>query len=159
MQLTHEMPLDAAPDAVFAMLSDPAYRERVLESGGVVSHETTLEPRGAGFHLVMDQVQNTAGLPAIAQKIAGETTHVILTEEWDDAHSGTWHLDTPGKPVTTSGTVRIEARGAASVVVHDLELKVKVPVVGGKLEKLMAQNLTDGLDGEQHVAEAWLAEH
>ena len=120
MKFTHELTYDASPAEVYAMLSDPAFREEVCRAQQVVSAEVTLTPRDAGgFHLVVDQVQDTAGLPSIARRITGG------------------------------------AAGTREVV--ELDVKVKVPLVGGKLEALMADNIKSGLEVEQGVGTAWLA--
>lgn len=39
----------------------------------------------------------------------------------------------------------------------ELELKIKVPLVGGKLEKLLAERIAAGMDAEHAVGVAWLA--
>lgn len=157
MKFTHELTYDATPDQVFAMLADPAFRAKVCDAQGVVSHEIELTPQGEGFLLVNDQVQDTAGLPAIAKKITGETTRAVVTETWTSATGGTVEVTAPGKPTKATGTVRLEARGATTAEVVELEVKVKVPVVGGKLEALMADNIKQGLEVEQTVGTAWLA--
>ena len=157
MKFTHELTYDATPDQVFAMLADPAFRAKVCDAQGVVSHEIELTPQGEGFLLVNDQVQDTAGLPAIAKKITGETTRAVVTETWTSATGGTVEVTAPGKPTKATGTVRLEARGATTAEVVELEVKVKVPVVGGKLEALMADNIKQGLEDEQTVGTAWLA--
>ena len=41
----------------------------------------------------------------------------------------------------------------------ELEIKVKVPLIGGKLEKLMAEKVASGMDVEQTVGAAWLKAH
>jgi len=157
VKFTHELTYDATPDQVFAMLADPAFRAKVCDAQGVVSHEIELTPQGEGFLLVNDQVQDTAGLPAIAKKITGETTRAVVTETWTSATGGTVEVTAPGKPTKATGTVRLEARGATTAEVVELEVKVKVPVVGGKLEALMADNIKQGLEVEQTVGTAWLA--
>ena len=45
---------------------------------------------------------------------------------------------------------------ADTAEVVELDVKVKVPVVGGKLEGLMADNIKQGLEVEQTVGTAWL---
>ena len=157
MKFRHALSYDAPPEAVFAMLSDPAFRERVAAAQGVVSSDVRLTPSGSGFDLDMDQVQNTAGLPAIAKKIAGDTTEVRLEERWADASGGTLVITAPGKPTTASGTIRLEAAGAGTTETVELEIRVKVPLIGGKLESLMADNVREGMDVEQTVGAAWLA--
>ena len=107
MKFRHELTYDAPPADVFAMLADPAFREKVAAAQDVVSADITLTPDGEGFDLVSDQVQNTAGLPAIAKKIAGDTTQAILTEHWADARGGSLEITAPGKPTSAKGTIAL----------------------------------------------------
>ncbi|WGY00547.1 MULTISPECIES: DUF2505 domain-containing protein [unclassified Nocardioides] len=156
MRYSRELAYDAPPEEVFAMLADPAFREKVGAAQDVVSIDVTLTPAGAGFTLVSDQVQNTAGLPAIAKKIAGDTTQAVVRESWNDATSGTIEITAPGKPTRATGTIRLSAAGGGTSYVQDLDVVVKVPLIAGKLEKLMADNIDAGLTTEHAVGVAWL---
>lgn len=139
------------------MLSDPAWRERVGAAQGVVSSTVTVTPEDSGCRIVVDQVQDTAGLPAIAKKIAGETTRAVVTEAWTSPSAGTIEIVAPGKPTKAIGTVSLLPDGSGTRHVIELEVTVKVPIVGGKLENLMADNIKAGLDVEHTVGAAWLA--
>lgn len=156
MRFRRELAYEAGPDEVFAMLADPAFRERVAAAQGVVSIEVSTTPTGAGFTLVSDQVQNTAGLPAIAKKIAGDTTQAVVREQWSDATTGTIEITAPGKPTKATGTIRLLATGGGTTYVQELDVSVKVPLIGGKLEALMADNIDAGLTVEHSVGSAWL---
>ena len=157
MKFRKELAYDAAPEDVFAMLSDPAFREKVARAQDVVSVEVRLTPSGGGFSLVNDQVQNTAGLPAIAKKIAGDTTQAVITEEWTGAGGGSISITAPGKPTKADGTITLSPAGTGTTEVVELEVKVKVPLIGGKLEQLMADSIDSGFDVEHQVGRAWLA--
>lgn len=156
MKFRRELAYDASPDEVFAMLSDPAFREKVAAAQDVVSVDVTVTPAGEGFTLVSDQVQRTAGLPAIARKIAGDTTRAIISEEWSDTRTGTIRIEAPGKPTRMSGTIRLSADGSGTTYLQELEVSIKVPVIAGKLEKIMADNIDEGLSVEHSVGIAWL---
>lgn len=157
MKFRHELTYAAPPADVFAMLSDPAFREKVCAAQEVVSAEVTVTPNGTGFHLVNEQVQDTAGLPAIAKKIVGDTTKAVLTENWADPSGGTLTIEAPGKPTSARGTIALLATASGTTEVVELEIKVKVPLIGGKLEALMATTITSGIEIEQTVGAAWLA--
>jgi len=154
MRFRRELAYAATPDEVFAMIADPAFRRKVAAAQGVVSIEVTSEARD-GLHLVVDQEQNTAGLPAIAKKIVGDTTRAIITEDWV-GHRGSYDIAAPGKPTKATGTVAIEDDGTGTRYVLELEVSVKVPLIAGKLEKVMADQIADGLDIEHRVGRAWL---
>lgn len=157
MKFHHELTYDAPPEDVFAMLADPAFREKVAAAQEVVSADITLTPSDTGFDLVSDQQQNTSGLPAIAKKIAGDTTQAIITEQWPDARGGAMEIATPGKPTSATGTITLVEAGTGTSEVVELEIKVKVPLIGGKLEALMADTIRTGIEVEQTVGAAWLA--
>jgi Protein of unknown function (DUF2505) len=138
------------------MLADPAFRERVGDALDVVSAEITLERDDNGFTLSNDQVQRTGGLPSFAKKFAGDTTRVIQNEQWSSPAGGKLWIDAPGKPTSMAGTIELVPDGTGTVEVVELEIKAKVPLIGGKLEKLMAEQVRDGMDTEREVGQAWL---
>ena len=41
--------------------------------------------------------------------------------------------------------------------VVELEVKVKLPLIGGKIEKLLAEKVAAGMDAEHGAGVAWLA--
>ncbi len=157
MKLRHELTYAAPPSDVFDMLADPAFREKVSAAQDVVSADITVTPEGEGFTLVNDQVQKTEGLPSIAKKFTGDTTHAIVTEKWGDQRGGSVDISSPGKPTAINGTVALleSAEGTSEVV--EMEVKVKVPLIGGKLETLLVDTIKANLDIEQTVGTAWLA--
>jgi len=156
MKFRHELSYEASPAEVFEMLADPAFREKVGEALDVVSADIALERDEGGFTLVNDQVQRTEGLPSFAKKFAGDTTRVIQAERWSSPTSGTLRIDAPGKPTGMEGTIELVPDGAGTIEVVELEIKAKVPLVGGKLERLMAEQVRDGMDVERQVGQAWL---
>lgn len=157
MLFRHELAYDATPDEVFEMLADPTFRERVSEALDVVSHDVTIERRGEGFTLVNDQVQRTAGMPALAKKFTGDTTRAIQREEWPDRSGGTLLIETPGKPSEISGSISLSPSGSGTLEVVELEITVRVPLIGHKLEALLDRQIHDSIDGEHEVGKAWLA--
>jgi hypothetical protein len=159
MKFRHELTYDASPAAVFAMLADPAFREAGAAEAGVVSADVTIEPVGEGFSLTIDRVDRTEGLPSFARKFAGDTTRSITHEEWADPTHGTLVIEAPGKPSEVSGTITLEPDGEATREIIELDLKIKVPLIGGKLEKLLAEQVTAGIEAEQRAGIAYLEEH
>ncbi len=159
MEFRTELSYDASPDAVFAMLSDPAFREQVAEAQDVVSVDVRMTPTDDGFTLINDQVQNTKDLPAIAKKIAGDKTQAVITEEWSSHTSGSISITAPGKPTAAQGTISLAPDGDGTVEIVELDVKVKVPLIGGKLEKLMADNIESGFRVEHTIGRAWLQDN
>lgn len=156
MHFHHELAYDATPDEVFEMLADPAFREKVSAALEVVSADVAIDRRDEGFSLVNDQVQRIEGLPAFARKFAGETTRAIQTEEWPDSTGGSVRIDAPGKPSSIVGTIALLPADSGTTEVVDLDIKVKVPLIGGKLEGVLEDQVRHAMDVEQQVGQAWL---
>ena len=156
MKLRHELTYDATPDAVRAMLTDPAYWDKVAEATGAISSKATVTDEGGSTRVVVDQEQAVQGVPSFAKKFVGESTRAINTMLWQGL-SAAYDVDTPGKPTSMSGTATISARGAGSTLTYDLDVKASVPLIGGKLEKLVVELTTAGFEKEQAVGSAWLA--
>jgi uncharacterized protein YndB with AHSA1/START domain len=157
MKLRHEITYDAPPAEVFEMLSDPAFREACCAAQGVISADVSLERSGAGFTLTIDQEQRTDDLPTFARAFAGDSTRAIQHEVWEDSTSGTLRIEAPGKPSEIKGTITLRPEGSGSREIIELDLKIKVPLIGGRLEKLLAQKVTDGVESDHAVGVAWLA--
>ena len=157
MKFRQEITYDAPPAEVFAMLSDPAFREACCAAQGVISADVVLERSGAGFMLTIDQEQRTDDLPAFARTFAGASTRAIQYETWEDSTSGTLRIEAPGKPSEITGTITLRPEGSGSREIIQLDLKIKVPLIGGKLEKLLADTVTAGVESDHAVGVAWLA--
>jgi hypothetical protein len=156
MKLRHEISYDASQAEVFAMLSDPGFRQASADAMGVISADVTITPNGEGISVLIDQVQPTEGVPGFAKKFAGETTRAVQTEEWSSPAGGTITIETPGKPTSIRGTLSLNESGGRTTETLDVEVKVKVPLLGGKLERLMADLVATGMDKEQAAGVAWL---
>jgi uncharacterized protein YndB with AHSA1/START domain len=159
MRFRHALTYDAPPERVFEMLADPEFRRQSCEAMEVISADVRLERAGEGFTLVIDQQQNTRDLPSFARTFAGESTQAIQRETWATQDLGDLVIESPGKPASAAGTIRLQADGSGTTEVVELEIKVKVPLIGGKLEKLMAEKVAAGMDVEHEVGVVWLKEH
>ena len=156
MKFRHELSYDAGPDRVFEMLADPAFREAVCAAQDVISAEVELERSGAGFTLTVDQQQRTDDLPSFARTFAGDSTRAVQREVWEDSTGATLRIETPGKPSEISGTITLRPEGSGTVEIVELDLRVKVPLIGGKLERLLGEKVRNGMDAEHGVGTDWL---
>ncbi len=156
MRMSHEISYDAPLADVFAMLSDPDFRQASAAAMGVISADVTITPNGEGISVRIDQVQPTEGIPGFARKFAGDTTRAVQTEEWASSAGGTISIETPGKPTSIAGTLSLTESGGRTTETMEVEVKVKVPLIGGKLESLMADLVTKGMDKEHGAGVAWL---
>lgn len=153
MKLTHAVRYDAPLTEVYEMLTDPAFREKSSWAQQVDSVDVTVE----GTDVRIDMQQPSTEIPAFARKIAGSSIHAIQAEAWNGVDTAEFSITTPGLPAGIHGTRALVADGDGTVDSFDGEAKAKLPLIGGKLEKLMGDKLKSGWDIEHEVGVAWLA--
>lgn len=157
MKIRHEITYAASVEDVFAMLTDPAFRQRSCDAMGVLSSDISVEPSGSEVTIVIDQVQPTEGIPAFARKIAGDKTRAIQTEVWSDNANASLTVKMPGKPTEIKGRLSLTVDGLRTVEAFEGEVKAKIPLIGGKIESVMADFFAAGMDKEHGAGVAWLA--
>ena len=151
MKLTRALSYDASVDDVRAMVLEPAYWDKVATATGARSSSTTVD----GNTVTTDELQEVAGVPSFAKKIVGDSTQAIKTMAWD-GDTAAFAVDTPGKPTSIKGTVSLAATGEGTTMTYALDVKASVPLISGKLEKLVAELTDAGFDKEFAVGQAWL---
>jgi hypothetical protein len=156
-RIRHELTYDAPVADVAAMLADPAFREEVCDYQRVISKKVTITQNGGGMDVVIDMVQPARGIPGFAQKFVGDTINIVQSESWSSPTRGDITVTIPGKPGEMSGTAVLEQTGSGTVETVDLTVKVAIPLVGGKLEALIAGLLEKALIAENTVGREWLS--
>lgn len=155
--ISHELTYDAPLAAVAAMLGDAAFREEVCRRQGVLRHEVTVTPNGAGKEVVIDQLQPAQGIPSFAKKFVGEEINIVQKEIWTDAERADVYVTIPGKPGDMSGTIRLTESGGRTTEQIELDIKVGIPLVGGKIEGLVADMLMKSLRNENATGRDYLS--
>lgn len=153
-QLRKELIYDATLDEVAAMLADPAFREEVLAAQRVVRGSAAVE----GSQVTVEQVWSADTLPSFAKKFAGDEIVIIQQETWGTPTSADVTVAFPGKPGDISGTSSLAPTSTGGTVqTVDLTIKVGIPLVAGKIERLVADMLAKALDKEHEVGRRWLS--
>ncbi|WP_067429209.1 DUF2505 domain-containing protein [Nocardioides jensenii] len=152
MKIQHSVRYDAPVADVYAMLTDPAFREKATTAQVV----TKLDVSVVAGSVTIDTVRPNTDVPAFAKAVAGESTHSVQAEQWTDGTTAAFSVKMPGKPGHISGTRRLISDGQATLDTFDGEAKVSIPLVGGKIEKLIADKLTSSWNIEHSVGTQWL---
>lgn len=152
-RLSKTLTYDAPADAVSAMLLDPAFREAVLGRQHVARGSASVE----GEVVTIEQARSSAGVPSVARKFVGDEIVIVQTETWSSSRRADVEIAIPGKPGEVSGVVTLTEADGRTTETIDLEVIVRVPLVGGKIEAMIADLLSHGLDREHQVGVEWLA--
>ena len=68
-------------------------------------------------------------------------------------------ITTPGIPAGITGTRRLVADGDGCLDTFDGEAKARIPLVGGKIENFIGNQLVELLIGEQRFTTAWIKDN
>jgi hypothetical protein len=161
MQLSDRLDYPAAPDAVWAMYCDPAFREQVCTATGATSHHVDVTADEAGGTVTVTRVL-PARMSESIRKLVGDTVTVTQTESWGAADSsGTRHADVTlrveGKPASMTGTHTLAPAGTGCSLQVVGDVKVAIPFLGGRLESELAKVIGGALRREQQVGQRYLA--
>lgn len=157
MRFHHELTYDAPPADVHAMLADPEFREEVCDAQHGQDYTVSVDRTGEAMSVVVEQKRPSDDLPGYARKLVGDLIHVRQSEDWSDHDGAALDVAISGKPGRLTGTISLEGDDSGTVETVDGDLKVSIPVFGGKLEKLISDLLDAALDAEEEVGRAWLA--
>ena len=156
-RIRHTLTYDASLNDVAAMLADPEFREQVCEATGMVRHEVTVTGAGTGMYVEIDQVQSTAGVPTFAQKFVGDEINIVQVERWTSVDTADVTVSIPGKPGDMNGSITLRQIGDTTTEEVVLDIRVGIPLVGGKIEKLVGDLLIAALKIENATGQGYLS--
>ncbi len=161
MKLTEQHRYDAAPEAVWAMLCDPAFRDDVCRATGAQQWEVDIDADTTGGTVRVTR-QIAAQVSDALKKFVGDTVTIVQTERWgaaggDGARSSDLRLDVVSQPAAMTGTQSLTALDAGTVFALAGDLKVSIPLLGGKIEKEIAKAVSAGQAEEHRLGVHYLA--
>ncbi len=164
MQITKKFEYPASPADVSIMVSDLAFQAKKCEATHPITHRESVTPKGDQTEIVTSRDLPTDGFPDMLKSMVGPKIRVTETYMWspagpDGSRTGTLEvaIGDGSLPVGMKGTVSLRPGGAGSVITIDGDLKARVPLLGGKIEKSAEPWIIDAIDKEHEVGLAWLA--
>ena len=153
-ELTYEAPLED----VAAMLADKAFREEVCVATRAIRYEVAIDGvQSDPMKVRIAYTQPTEGIPSFAKKFVGAETDIVQSETWTSPEHGDIHVTIPGKPGEMVGTAVLTEKDGVTTETVTLDIKVKIPLVAGKIEALIGKILGSALRAENRTGVAWLA--
>ena len=129
----------------------------MCDTQGVLRHTVEIERDGQGMTVTIDQIQEAQGIPGFAKKFVGDEINIVQSEDWTSPEKGNIHVAIPGKPGEMTGTALLTEDPDGTTETVNLTVKVNIPLVGGKIEGLIADLLSKALRAEHRVGVKWLA--
>lgn len=156
--------LTADAKRTYAALGDRAYWDGLmtkLREFTPVSTVESFESGDDGIALVMTQVIAREMMPQIAQTVL--QSDMVITRRarfgpFVDGGStpGSFAATIPAAPGHLRGDVELYDDGDGSVLRYTPEIQVTIPIVGGKLEDVILDNLVNLFGIEKDFTEHWL---
>lgn len=148
--------------AIWAMLCDQEYWQQKYAS--MSATDVRFEQFAASdAALAVKSTRNVpADLPGFAKKIIGDTNHVTQSEQYTrsgDRISCQIQIAVKNVPGGTSGSMVITPSETGAVWDADLDVKVSLPLVGGKLEGVIHKETANNFVLEKRFNDSWLAVH
>ena len=164
MQIVKRHTFDAPIAQCWAMFSDP--KAHISKFEGMGHHGVTVVEKKKtkkNLHIVITREVDVDGIPGFAKRFVKPRNTVVSVDDWNDfgdgTYGGTFTLDTQGVPIDIAGTTKLEADGDQSHYTVTIELKVNVPLVGGKLADFGKKIVDTQMDEEFALGDSWLATH
>ena len=162
MRFRLEHRFDAPLERVERAILDPSFDAQLAElpnvkERSVLEHED--RPDGSVHRKVRYRLH--ASLPSAVTRVIG-THDVQWVEASDfDPATHTWrfeiHPDLRGVGFDCRGTITLRSQGPGTVRELSGEVKVKVPLLGGRVEKAIVEGLTENMDAESELLARFLA--
>ena len=157
-KVRYELRYDGATvEQVYTMLSDPEFRDAVCAFQRFPRRDVTITPTAAGMDVKVDQHRPANEVPSFARKFVGDEINIVQTESWSSPTQASLHVTIPGKPGEMTGTITLTESGVTTTETVDVQVKVNIPLVGGKIEGLIADLLRKALLAEESVGRDYLS--
>ena len=149
-----------APDVVLAKYTDPAFLQRKYVELGrqdIEVLEQRIENGRARLRIAYSDKAET-DLPDFARRFMPERQHIVQTVEWDLlTRTGRIDVEPKGAPVKVRGELKMEAREGGTLNTIHWTVSCAVPLIGGKLEKLLMEGIRQKAAKDQAVSQKLLS--
>ncbi|WP_350275503.1 DUF2505 domain-containing protein [Kribbella sp. HUAS MG21] len=162
MDLSLATSYDASPEEVFAMITDVTFQEQVFQRLRAQSYDVVVGDDGDDLAVQVHWQTPLTDVPVVARRFVGHTLELAQSKKWhrpdvDGARLADVDGELAGVPVRLSGTTRIVPQGRGTLQAFDLHVTASVPVVGSRLEQLVADAVRTRLEYKFEVASSWLS--
>ncbi|MFS8098083.1 DUF2505 domain-containing protein [Lentzea alba] len=156
-RIEHHTTSPHSAEKVFGAMVDETYlRDRLAAIGGTNAELVSFSSADGKASYELKQGVPAEHLPSMAKSLLGGDLVIKRVENWA-AGAGTVEVTLNGVPGRLDGGFTITDNGSSSKTTLMGEVKVSIPLMGGKLEKVIAEQVIVLLDKESEFTSEWLA--
>lgn len=159
MEFTQSISYPGTVDEVVAMYLTPDYLQRRFTPFLV---EGTARTSVEGQRITLGGQCRPELLPAAAARFVNAPLRITFTEEWASDEAGARSRSSvavDGAPVSAEATSTLAASEGGCTREVAGSVSVRVPLLGGRIEREAVAHLDRVAQREQELAAAWLEEH
>jgi hypothetical protein len=154
-------PFDASPDDVARAMLEPAFQDEITDIGHLHDREVlALEDLAGGGYKRSVRCVLALEVSGIARSMLGDSDPAWVQEEnWNEELTHcewTIHPEVAADLLSASGTIDIEGSDGKATRTVTGEVKVRVPLYGGKVEGWIVNGVSEAYDEEAQRLTAWL---
>lgn len=150
----------ATCEQAYAMVTDQNFLAQACSDLGAPDPDITVsadEPKTT-------RVSGAVDVPPAMAGFLGNTMNVTQEMSWgprsaDGSRSARLQLTVAGLPVSVDANAQLAPTASGCVIDYRGTLTVKIPMIGGMIEKQALPFILDTLAVQQRTGEAWLASH
>ena len=151
---------DGPPEEIFALLNDPDFiAGRLEDSGAPDAKVMTVDSTADGVRIVTRQSIPASVLPSMVASMLQGDPATERTEDWHfdgEVYVAQFSVIVKGAPATIKGTMTLAPAGAGSTLVVKGEAAVPIPLFGGKIEAVIAEQIGTLLAHEETYTQSRL---
>ena len=134
----------ASVEQVFGVLTSPEWVDTKAQRFSDDSQLVSREEREDGGVLLTVSRALPDGVPGFLQRFLPSDGRVVETFDWgparpDGTRHGEWKADIAGAPARLGGAMRLDPTEVGSAYTIEGDVKVKVPLIGGRAESYIAE--------------------
>jgi len=146
--ITHSYP--ASVETVFKVLTDEDYLREKFEATGATNIEILQCEKEGNVFVIENTREIPANPPGFAKKFIKARNKVIGKDVWDlsgkKTKKGTFEVDVKGIPIRLNGDLTLKpTKNGCDYVIH-FNVKVGIPLIGGKIAKLVEEDTRKNQD-------------
>ena len=129
----------ASSDVVIKMMTDKKFHCDRLELQGLKVYEVVSHKSDSKNFSIKFKRNVPMAVPAALKKFVGSQNTVIHEDSWNVAtKKGAVTVEIQGMPIQMSAVTSLRDEGKGCVMTYEWEIKSKIPLVGGTIEKAVA---------------------
>lgn len=166
-QLDYRISLDEPASKTYQVFANREYWEDLvrIHAETTITELTRFSSDASGVDVTFTQTLAKDQLPPIIAALVPFKLTIAREQHFDpfdtaiDSATGTFAAIVPGGPLDLRGTYVLKPTDSGSELATNSVCKVKIPLVGGKIEEFLVKGLRDLFDLERDFTRDWIASH